>query len=547
MASLRKTPIADVGGGVNDYNAPDMIADSEMQNSSYNIRSLAETYYQRPGYFSFADRLTGNTDGIRCIAPYYRQNDADDRLFMAYGTNLYLTDTSDPTPTWRVLTQSFITDYTNINAVSYYDWLFVFNGVDKPLRVANTTVTQPFTKPDSISTAELFVPEFGDVYLNRLFVAGVPTAKNSVFISKASTTASQALICDFSGTIADALADANEIVFDNRITSIRQLSTACVIFTVSGAWYVSGTVEISNGVSFERQPIGGASGAVSHKSTCSVNNDVYYLTPNKQIRSVRRDISNNQQSMITFQISKKIQRYLDEEIDDDLSSAFAFYDAKTREYNLYLRKKGDVMNTVRVIGNMDRIDQDGAPSWYIDENVPFFSGCTFKGTRYVGSSVLGQVYLDGVGTADDDDTAIISRRVSKSYTDKDELLLKNFKGVDLYGELTQSTFLTVSVYVDSVLVDEQTISIADNLQNSQIGGIGTQQVGDFEVGDEGEDTTPNVVDRFPFYKRIPLRKRGKGLVIITTADGTTNNYRMNGYVYYNIATPNRQYSISERR
>lgn len=542
---LQQIPITDLGAGVNDYNKPDGIGNGEIQSTSRNIRGDAEFCIQRLGYVTFGDLITGNNNGIRCLAPYYRNADTDDRLFMVYGTTMYLIDPTTPTA-WTALTAASFTSGTNIDAVSYGDWLFVFNGVDKPHRVANTTVSQPMTKPDSIASANNFLPSFGDIYNNRLFVAGVPTSPNSVYISKSATTAQPTYVYDFSGTIASGIADANEVVLNNRITAIRKLSTAIVIFTVDGAVYIPGFRDIGNGVEPERQPIGGSGGAVSQKSTVVVNNDIYYLTANKEIRSIRRDITNNQQSMVTLPISRKIQRFLDDEIDTDLSSAFGYFAESRREVHFYLRRKGEVNNSIRIVGNLDRMDESGAPAWYIDDNMAMRSGTVMKGVTYIGSTTVGQVYEDGVGNADDDDSAIASIRVSKEYVANDSLMLKNFKGVHIFGDLTATTELTADVYIDDVLITSETISIADNAANSLIGGIGTEEVGNFEVGDEGEDSTPNQADFYNFVKRIPLRKRGKKLVLVISADGTNNEFNLSGYTYFIDPITSMQYSVSER-
>lgn len=545
MASLQQIPVRKLGGGVNDFNASDGITDAEMQATSRNARGDAEFCTQRKGYVTVFDTKTGNSHGIRNISPYYRKLDANDRLFMAYGTNIYLVDPANDA-SWTALTQSFITSSVTIETVSYFDWLFVFNGVDKPLKIEGTTVTQPFTKPDSIASANDFIPSYGDIYQGHLFVAGVPTAPNSVFISKVAAVGSEADIYDFSGTIATGTVDANEIVLDNRVTAMRKLSNAVVMFTIDGAWYCSGFQEVQNGVEPIRQPIPGASGAVSQKASVVVNGDIYYMTPNKEIRSIKRSLANSE-AFDAIPLSRKVQRFLNTEIDDDLSSVFAFYDSAAREVHFYLRKKGDASNTIRLVGDMDKVDETGSPAWYIDDNMPFFSGCFYKGKRYVGSSALGQVYEDDNGNADDDDVPIVFKRVSKDYTLNDPLLLKNWKGVDITGDITQTTELTASVYVDDVLVDSKTISIENQPSNALISGIGTEETGDFEIGDEGEDPTPNATDLYPFFTRIPIRRRGKKCTVVIDAQGANNTFRITNMVLYAIATPARQYSLSERQ
>lgn len=543
---LQTIPVQNLGGGVNDFDLPPDIAPFEMQNTSRNVRGSANFCFQRPGYVTFANTLSGNTNGIRWLAPYYANADADDRLFMVYGTTMYVIDPRVGT-TWTAITDVNFTNGDNVTTETFGGWLFVFNGINQAQKIDGVTATQPFVKPDSIASAAWFTPAFGRVYTGSLFVSGVSTAPNVVYTSKASSSATQSDVYDFSGGLGIDTQDANELLFNNRVTAIELMSTALVVFLVDSAWYIPGIKDLADGgYDYERQPIGGSYGAVSQKAVCVVNNDIFYITPNKQIRSVRRDISNNQQSMITYPLSKKIQRFLDNEIDTDLSTAFCYFNQQRREVYFHFRLKGDVNNFIRIVGDMDSLDEDGAPAWFIDDNMPMNCGCVMNGMAYNGSAVLGQVYEDGVGNADDNDSAILSKRVSKEFVVNDNPLLKNWKGLHLYGNITQSTSKTVSVYCDDVLVDQQTITIEGNPQNSQIAGIGTQEVGDFEIGDEQEDTTPNQTDFFPYYKRIPLRKRAKKFVVVTESDGTNNAFQDQGFNIYLMPTPAFQYPVSER-
>jgi hypothetical protein len=541
---LQIVTVDDLGGGVNNFNRPNKIGPNEMVDRSRNVRGDAEFCIPRNGYVTVFDTLAGSTAGVKLLTPYLRNADTNDRLISVYNNKIYRTLPGTDTA-WSEITQSFITSTANINAISYYDWLFLMNGVDKPVRIEGTTATQPFTKPDSFASANDFIPAFGDVYNGSLVVSGVPSRPNVVYVSKASTSASEGLVYDFSGTLSGDVVDANEFLMENRVTSIRKLSSALVIFTVDGATYVPGLKEFSTAVLFDRQPIGGAQGAVSHKSTCVVENDIYYLTQNKEIRSIRRGFADSL-SMITIPLSINIQRFLTDEIDDDLSTAFSFYNNKEHKYYLYLRKKGSTMNTVRIIADIDRVDQNGVPSWYIDEDIPMQTGCVYEGTNYTGSTVLGQVYQDGVGYADDDDASILTIRSSKDFDANNPMALKMFKYVTVFTDITQSTEMTVRVFVDDVLYKEVSITAEDISSGGTTGGIGTQSVGDFAIGDETEDTTAFVEDFFEIRKRIPIRRRGKKIRIDVLTDGTNNSYRLRQLEYGFLALSRLQAPVSEK-
>lgn len=536
--SLQVVSITDLGGGLNVHNGKDGISPSEMVSGSRNVRGEAEFSTARNGYVPFANELTGSMGGVRVLAPYLRKSAGNDRLLAVYNENVYTIDPS-VTSTWTNINSTLLTDDTNVNTVSYYDWAFLFNGVDKPLRLENTTLSQPFVKPDSIADADDFTPSLGAVYTDSLFVAGVPESPNSLFISKASTAADPQNIYDFSGTLYASAVDANEKSFNSRITALRNLSTALVVFLEDGAYYIPGLKEFAGDVLYDTQPIGGASGAVSQKTTCVVENDIYYLTPQKEIRSIKRGFS-DQLSMITTSLSTKIQPEIDALVDDDLSSAFSYYDSKAKKYYLYLKRKGDIFNTLRIVGDLDRLDESGTPAWYIDDNMSFQSGCAFNGKVYIGSSVSGQTFEDNVGRSDNG-AAIRTRRVSKDLNGNTSSGLKTYRDLHIYGQITEGTELIFRVYVNNILINESTVNVSNTTGAYSASGIGTQSVGDFEIGDETEDTTPYIDDYYQFTKRIQLRSRGQVMRFEIITDGTNNGYKISTADYFFIPNSRKLY------
>lgn len=413
----------------------------------------------------------------------------------------------------------------DMEILSYRDWLFIFDGIDKPLRIAGSTVTQDFTQPASLSAAT-FLPAFGDVYGASLFVSGVPTAPNTVYVSKASTSANPEFVYDFSGALT-SYGDANEILLQNRVTAIKKLSTAVVIFTVDEAIYIPGLKEFGTSVTFEVQPIGGSSGAVSQKSTTVVENDIYYLTPKKEIKSVKRGFSDTL-SIMTTSLSTNIQQFLNDEIDDDLSSAWSYYDEANKLYKLHLRPKGGTTNLITLVADIEKVDQTGVPQWYIDDSRPFNSGIYYKGKNYVGSSQIGQAYNDEVGSADDDDAAIITKRVSKEFVANNPTAVKNYRQVVLYGEMTLTTVIAVKVYIDDELSCETTITAEDLPDQSTVkgGGIAVDTIGEFAIGTDGSETETSTSAKLKFTKRLNLRQTGKDMRIETSTDGTGNDYNI---------------------
>lgn len=524
MTRLYTVSIPDFGRGVNDHDPADKIAYNECLNPSRNTRSDGMSFKQRNGYVKAFDAVTGSTDGIRAIGAYTRISAANDRMIWVYNNKIYKVLPGTDTAGTEIV-QSFLTSSENIDILSFRDWMFVLNGVDKPLRVADTTVTQDFVPPASL-TATTFLPAFGEVFQNSLWVSGVPSNPNVVYISRASTTTNPEYAYDFSGSL-NGYGDAAEILFPSRVTAIRKLSSAIVIFTIDGAIYIPGLIDYGTSIVWEQQPIGGASGCVAQKACVAVENDLYYVTPQKEIKSIKRGFADNL-SVITVPLSKKVERFIKDRIDNDITDTFGVYDEVGKFCYFYFREAGQPFNSMRLVADINDVDQNtGAPSWNIDNNVPFQCAYSYKGVMYTGSVLLGQVYQDDTGTADDDDANIAAEFVTKDFNSNNPTTYKRFKDVRVFGEISQSTEHYIDVYVDGILVATETVNPSNLPTGSSIfeGGIGTNPVGDQTIGvDDGDEETSDV--RFEYIKRVDLRASGYKIRIVIRSDGNTNDYRI---------------------
>lgn len=533
--------LPNLGGGANSYSSADMIGNAEMQTSSRNVRGDAESCKPRKGYTTFADTQTGSVVGVPALGAYTRNAEANDVLIMIYNTKIWKINPATGS-TWTEITTSLLTSQATVSMASYADNLYIFNGVDKPLQVANTTVTQPFTAPASVSTAN-FVPAFGEVYLNSLFVAGVPTAPNTVFVSKVASSAVPNNIYDFSGALT-SFGDAQEILAPGRVTAMKKFNSAMVIFTVDSAAYVPGLKDLGTAVTYDAQPISGSGGAVSQKSTCVVENDVFYLTPQKEIKSVKRSQA-NQDSFTTTALSKKIQKFLNENMDDDTSTAFAYYDQTNKLYKLVFKPKDGRMNYMRIVADLNKVDQFGVPAWYIDDNMPFSSGIFYKGQAYVGSTILGQVYKDEDSLADDDDASIVSIRVGKEVATNNTSVLKTFRRVQIPGRITQSTVATAKVYVDGIFVCSSVIDSTDLSSGATANGIGTSPIADMMIADE-TDGDADPTNLFNVNKDITFRRRGRSIRVDIETDGVNNDYRFDSFIIGILPVPSLLSPILEK-
>lgn len=517
---LQTVSIGNLGGGVNDFLRPNEINPSQSPTTSRNIRLDGFSKKPRLGYVTFADTVTGGTS-IFGMGAYHRDLVANDRLAMAYNGDIYLINAGTDDD-WTKVTDT-ITSNTYVNFANYKDWLFCFNGVDEPGRISGTTYSEPFIRPASLGSDAVFLPAFGDVYLNSLWVSGVPTAPNSVFISNAALTDSPEKVYDFSGAIGAG--NAEELKLPTRCTAIRTISTLAIVFTVNEAFYVDGFKDLGTTVVPNIFPIGGANGAINHQSTVVVGNDIIYLTPQNEIKSIRRTIAGSS-SADTIVISNEILNFLQNNLAKDQSEAFGYYDQKNKLYKLFVKSSDASFNDIRIVGDYRKLDENGAPQWTIDDGMAFNAGIFYKGNSYVGSSVLGQVYNDEVGLADDDDSIITVRWKTKDFTANNPSTIKRFRNVDIYGLITKSTSNNVTVIVDDKVANTVIID-SNDITGDEEGGIGAFKVGDKKIADD--DISANELQEF--VKRIPMRVDGKKISIQFETEDINQDYRISQVDY----------------
>jgi hypothetical protein len=432
---------------------------------------------------------------------------------------------------------TLITSNTRTNFANYKDWLFVFNGIDKPIRLTGEVASIPFTKPDSITATDDFLPLFGEVYFNSLWVSGVSSTPNTLFISKPATTANPQDVYDFSGTLATGAAD--EIKLSSRITATRNTGNSMAIFTIDSAYYVDGFKDLGVKVVPNINPIAGASGAINQSSTVAVENDVFYLTPQKEIKSLRRDINGGVVNA-TLQISKEVKNFLQDNLDNDQSSAFAYYDQAQKLYKLFVKSIGATFNDIRIIADMRQLDQNGTPQWLIDNAMAFNAGCFYIDKGYIGSSIIGQMYVDEDGLADDDSANIASYWSTKDLNANNPTTLKRFKEVAIYGLATSSTSLLTEIFVDDKIVQSVIID-SNDLSDIEEGGIAEDSVGSASIADDDIAT-----ELQEFVKRIPMRTTGKKIKIVFSTDGINQDYRISHIEYSFIAISKLFAPVSEK-
>jgi hypothetical protein len=605
MAQTQRANIDNFGGGCNSEKQNHEINTNESPADARNIRIYGNSKAPRPGYTTFTTSL--GSQEARGIFGWERESSTNDRLITVYNQNCYLTDVDNETRGNAITTTT--TADTKTNFTQYKDWAFLFNGTDEIGRLSQqnvvfngvfaggeesgtlngnwtyttgvydvtfsngderavtltngaTTATwtgalsaaatatattivydEPATKPDSISSGSDFTPKFGTIFLNSMIVGGVPTATNSFFLSKPALTSAPEDIYDFSGAIKGGNAD--EVLMQSRGTAAVEMSGFAVLFTVNSASIITGFKDLGSSIVPDVQPIKGADGCCNERCAVVVGNDVYYLTPKKEIRTVRKGFDESL-SALTDPVSRKIDPTLSSGIDDSFATdAYGYYDRKNKLLKFHVRKVGSSFPDLVIVGHLEELDENGNPKFTFDDGKGFVDGEFFNNRSFTLSTAIGQLFEDEVGLADYNDVRIPVTWCSKNFNGEAPTLRKRYRNLNVYGFISTTTSVEAVVYVDDIEAARVTIDSNDVLTNqANLGGVATQGAGEFAVGDD--EVVGEAQNLFELVKRIPFRKTGRKIKVCFESDQINTNYLISAANYDAIALGKQNVPIAEK-
>jgi len=602
MSTTQRVNVDNLGGGVNSKMLPTEIDPSQTLGNARNIRIDGNSKKPRAGYVTFANDLGTNVP--RGLFGWDRDTSTNDVLALSFNQNMYLISSTGTT--WGSPIETTQTVDKRATFEKYKDWLFVFNGTDESGRLSETAVTfdgtfsggetsgtlasnwtgitgvydvtfsngderpvsltngattatwtlalsasatadattiaydEPFTKPDSLASAAVFTPSFGNFINGSLVCGGVPTAPNSWFISKPATSAAPEAVFDFSGAINAG--DADEINAPSRTTAAIAFSKYGVLFTINSAVLYRGFKDLGTAQIPDIEEVKGSDGCVNQSSAVVVGNDVYYLTPRKEIRSIRKGFDESL-SAIVDPINELVDKQMQELIDDSFATdSFGYYDRTNKLIKFHVRKVGSSVPDLVIVLDVEHLDKDGRPSILFDEGKSFVDGVFFENKSFTASSGIGQMFEDEVGLADYDDVAIATIWDTKQFTGGVPTLQKRYRHVSIFGQISTTTTLTVTVLVNGSAVQSVVIN-SNDVEANEGGGIATQTIGEHAVGDDDITSASETLQEF--VKLIPFRNDGRKISIRFETDQINGNYKASHCNYDLISLSKENVKLSE--
>lgn len=448
-----------------------------------NSRFSGGRWGSRPGYGAFGDVQAGGVHP-RGLLTYTRFPGGVqvDYVIMYYNSNFYRYDLTTGVSTVIVPPGTWLGGDISVEGDSYNGVLYVCNGSDRVHKITDLTMVEVTNSPRA-----RILEDFGEKMWGIDNVAPA-TAQYTVTAS----AATPANIEDW--TTGGGASGAQLFGQGGILTSMRKLSQELYFFKQDKIDRCTGFDVTGAEPRPLIEPVTKTGGALNHRSTCKVENDLWFVTPGTfEIRSMGKEAGYFNDTR-TEDLSKILQRYKIN-LDPDQSKATATYNNKI--YKLSLQERGSSQN------NLDFVYDYNGGAWDFDRSTARLINTVASGNAFFttdGNS--GTLYKDETDYSDNgfpiawsgktqlaDD--LIAGAHSRRFIPRADVF-KRARYVFTRGARSQNVIITVFLYGDDfAILDSWTIPAPTSAEiaaaNSTIGGL-NGQVGDI-VGESGYQGT----------------------------------------------------------
>ena len=345
-------------------------------------------------------------------------------------------------------------------------------GSAQTLSVYGTTITFATTTGHTIGdkwqviTTARDTPRFGVSFLNFTWVAGGGTGINSqrniLYRSPAIVLASDIVKCyDFIGT------GTFQIPRKSDILALKTTLSRLFIFEENRIEWIdkSSYTTISSVVTFFSNPLAKGEAVPNNGSVIVAGDKLFFLTKGKRIKSINYVVGVDQVEIADISNTPDvgITKFLDEQLNNDLSATVGFYDETLKHCKWFVRSRNSTVNDLVII--YDLVNQ----TFLIDNN-KFYSCITrhSDGNYYAGGSFNTDLYQDEYGQ-DDDGGEISWYRYTAPLDNEKPWQNKLISEVSTTGTIDSTTVIKKEVFVDNDSVDTSYISKPSPVLNVGIG------------------------------------------------------------------------------
>jgi len=467
----------------------------------------------RPGFKSVGDAGTGGTF-IRGVHYYKRNLSTNDKWLRVHTDKLWTYNTT--TEVWDEITSAatLITADAKTFFTGFQDVVFIMNGVDEFAQLDNVTYTEPANVPVG------FAPSFSIIFKDIHWASGWDDNANIVYFSvPAGVTLDATNVADFTS------AGSGSRAFASRVTGFAATIQFLYVFMLDRIDIRVGEIDVGGTLVDQWSTFTQLTGAVNQESIVTAGNSIFFLSPDNKLQAVNYipNIATQQVTELSHRPNRGIPNFMGD-LDLDQSEAFGLYNKKKQLIEWHVKSEGADFNDLVVLYDITYDE------FLIDDGRFFSCGALDRnGVIYKGSHLNNTVFQDDVDN-DDDDDPIPFIRETKNFDLQNPTVRKQFRQVKLFGEMTETTELTLKAFVDGEQVVDDII-IDGNDIDSPTGGLGNPIIGDEAVGDD--EVT---VGREFFTKEISkgqLRDKGKRFALRIESSGVAQDFRLN-YVDFTL-------------
>lgn len=220
-----------------------------------------------------------------------------------------------------------------------------------------------------------------DVNAEKIWTAGVPNFPSVLYYSRTANAAAPSNIRDWTTGSGSVL-----IGKGGSITGLKNLKSTLYVFKNDSIYYLKGFDTSGTYPVPLFDPYSVTSGAVNQNCVCQVENDLWFLTPSREIRSLG-SAENFLSDPRTFDVSLAVKRYI-YQLDPDQSGATMSYFNKVLKISM--KTIGSPINNWTLVYDMNdntfEIERLAANKLYV--NTPtqrFFAEDGTSGTLYKDS------------------------------------------------------------------------------------------------------------------------------------------------------------------
>lgn len=460
--------------------------------SCQNIRTINGTTTLRKGYQKISDWPTGVKSKIQGLV------EVKDELYAICKGKLYKVNLK--TGKLEEKTGATFNEKEQTNFVVYNDFIFCLDGANFP-KIFDRKTGQ-FILLDATKIPKGVNPRFGTVFSANVYLVWWGENKNMLYISKGITRETPNDSYDFMGN------GSENIYFHAEIEAIASNKGKVYIFTTNTIEVLTkNTVTVGTTITRYPTPIAGENRVASSRSVVIADDRVFFFAKGNKVRTLEFIpwVSEISVGDLSDRAGQSIQKFLDS-LDEDQSSCFWYYNKEKKLVYFHLKERGEPFNNIVLVYDMTN------DNFLVDTNKYFSDVEKCEGRYYAGSDTNGEIYLDDVGNSDNGQP-IVRKRSNAPLSFWNPNLRKEFREVNIYGEIEDGTIIDVEVFVDEISKFKGKIKWAE----TEMAGIASEPLAGSPFGAEFSKNP-----LLPFEYGITawnLRARGKKIKLVFSGEG----------------------------